>query len=185
MTTIFIETCRTVFELAWTRINPKGSLFTVVAARLLLSLLSYSLVGTPAYAAETDLPIAEDVRSHGVTQNELEALSDIIREGVEQNRIAGASVLVAHKGEVVFRDAFRYADLETKRAFTTEEFLPIASVSKPFLASVVMVLVEQGKLNLDDPVEKYLPEFRGVKVEGQSAPAKAMTVRHFMAHTAG
>ena len=48
-----------------------------------------------------------------------------------------------------------------------------------------MALVEQGKLKLEDPVEKYLPEFKGIRVEGSQSPARPMTVRHLLSHTAG
>ena len=128
---------------------------------------------------------ATDLQSHGVTKNQIDSLTGIMNQAVEQGQIAGGSFLVAHKGEIVFREAFGYADIESKRAFTTEELLPIASVSKPFMASVMMVLVEQGKLSLDDPVEKYLPEFKGKKVEGSQSPARPMTIRHLLSHTAG
>jgi CubicO group peptidase (beta-lactamase class C family) len=84
---------------------------------------------------------------------------------------------VAHKGKIVYKKAHG--------AFTTEEQVPLASVSKPFAASVLMVLVEQGKLKLDDPVEKYLPEFKGIRVEGSQSPARPMTIRHLLSHTAG
>ena len=76
--------------------------------------------------------------------------------------------------------SFGYADIEAKRPFTTEELLPVASISKPFLGSVMMALVDQGKLKLDDPVEKYLPEFKGKKVKGSQSPARPMTVRHLL-----
>ena len=108
-----------------------------------------------------------------------------MRQAVEQEQIAGGSFLVVHKGETIFREAFGYADIESKRPFTTDELLPIASVSKPFMASVVMALVEQGKLNLDDPVEKYLPAFKGKRVKGSQSPARPMTIRHLLSHTAG
>ena len=58
-------------------------------------------------------------------------------------------------------------------------------IGKPFLATALMVLVEQGKLKLDDPVEKYLPEFQGIRVEGSQSPARPMTVRHLLSHTGG
>jgi CubicO group peptidase (beta-lactamase class C family) len=61
----------------------------------------------------------------------------------------------------------------------------LASVSKPFLASVFMVLIEQGKVKLEDPVEKYLPEFEGKRVEGSQGPVRPMTIRHLLSHTAG
>ena len=142
-------------------------------------------VSWPVPGAEAPLPFAKDLHSHGVTQDQIESLAAIMRQAVEQGQIAGGSFLVVHKGEVVFREAFGYADLESKRPFTTDELLPIASVSKPFLASVFMVLVEQGKVKLDDPVEKYLPEFKGKRVEGSQLPARPMTVRHLLSHTAG
>ncbi len=123
--------------------------------------------------------------SHIATQDLTDSLTGIIKKAVQQQKVAGCSFVVVHKGKTVFRKAVGYADIESKRPFTTDELCPIASVSKPFLSSVLMVLVEQGKLKLDDPVEKYLPEFKGVKVEGSRSPAKTMTVRHLLSHTGG
>ena len=134
---------------------------------------------------ETKMPAATDLHAHGVTQDQIESLAETLRQAVEQEQIAGGSFLVARKGEIIFREAFGYADIESKRPFTTEELLPIASVSKPLMASVIMVLVEQGKLKLDDPVAKYLPEFKGKRVEGSQSPARQMTIRHLLSHTAG
>lgn len=150
-----------------------------------LRVLACLALSWPVLGAEAPLPFAKDLHSHGVTQDQIESLAAMMRQAAEQELIAGGSFLVAHKGEVVFREAFGYADLESKRPFTTDELLPIASVSKPFMASVFMVLVEQGKVKLDDPVEKYLPEFKGKKVEGSQPPARPMTIRHLLSHTAG
>ena len=105
-----------------------------------------------AIACGFSMPAATDLQSHGVTQNQIDSLAEMMRQAVQQEQIAGCSFLVAHKGEIVFREAFGYADIESKRPFTTDELIPIASVSKPLMASVLMVLVEQGKVNLDDPV---------------------------------
>ncbi len=138
-----------------------------------------------AVACGFSMPVAAYPQSHGVTQAQFESLADIMRRAVEQEQIAGGSFLVVHQGEVVFREAFGYADIEAKRPFTTEELLPVASISKPFLGSVMMALVDQGKLKLDDPVEKYLPEFKGKKVKGSQSPARPMTVRHLLSHTGG
>ena len=153
----------------------------IAAATLLASLV----VGLPVCGQEVKMPAATDLRSHGVTQDQIESLAEVMRRAVQQEQIAGGSFLVAHKGEIVFRKAFGHADRESKRPFTTDELLPIASVSKPFLASVIMVLVEQGKLKLDDPAEKYLPDFKGIKVEGTKSPAEPFTIRQLLSHTAG
>jgi len=153
--------------------------------RIWASFLVYLAVSLPVFGQEVRMPAATDLRSHGVTQDQIESLSEIMHQAVQQEQIAGGSFLVAHKGEIVFRKAFGYADIESKRLFTTEELLPIASVSKPFMASVLMVLVEQGKVKLEDSVEKYLPEFKGIRVEGSQSPARQMTIRHLLSHTAG
>jgi CubicO group peptidase (beta-lactamase class C family) len=142
-------------------------------------------VSLPVLGQEVKMPTATDLHSHGVTQDQVESLSGTMRRAVKRGQVAGCSFLVAHRGEVVFRKAFGYADLESKRPFTTDELLPIASVSKPFMASVLMVLVEQGKVKLEDPVEKYLPEFKGKRVEGSQTPARPMTIRQVLSHTAG
>ena len=142
-------------------------------------------VGPARAQTSAGLPVATDVRSHGVSQNQIDSLATLMRQAVAQKQVAGCSFLVAHQGQVVFRQAVGLADIEAKRPFTTEELLPIASVSKPVLASVLMALVDQGKLKLDDPVAKYLPEFRDVKVEGSAAAAGPMTIRQLLSHTAG
>jgi CubicO group peptidase (beta-lactamase class C family) len=128
---------------------------------------------------------AKAIQANGITDEQLDSLADIISQAVEDNQVAGASFVVVHKGEVVFREGFGYADIESKRPFTADELLPIASVSKPFMASVVMALVDQGELKLEDPVERYLPEFRGKRVQGHKQPAKPMTIRQLISHTAG
>ena len=123
--------------------------------------------------------------SHIAIQDLTESLTAIMNRAVQQQEVAGCSFLVVHKGKTVFRKAVGYADIESKRPFTTDELLPIASVSKPFMASVAMALVDQGKLNLNDPVENYLPKFKGKRVEDSQSPARPMTIRHLLSHTAG
>jgi CubicO group peptidase (beta-lactamase class C family) len=153
--------------------------------RLSILVLTYLAVSLPVFGQEQKIPAAKDFHSRGVKPNQIESLSSILSQAVREQQIAGCSFLVVHKGETIFREAFGYADIESKRPFTTEELLPIASVSKPFMASVVMALVDQGKLNLDDPVEKYLPAFKGKRVKGRQSPARPMTIRHLLSHTAG
>ena len=155
----------------------EGYLGSVFLACLVLSL--------PVSGQETKLPAAMDLASHGVTQDQIELLAETMRQAVQQEQIAGCSFLVAHRGEIVFREAFGYADLESKRPFTTNELCMVASTSKPFLASVIMALVEQGKLGLDDPAAKHLPMFQDKRVKGNASPAQPMTVRHLLAHTGG
>ncbi len=142
-----------------------------------IQLLACLVVSLPAFGAETPLPVAKDLSSHGVTRGQLDRLDAIMLGAIEQGTIKGCSYLVAHKGEIVYKKAHG--------AFTTDERVFLASVSKPFAASVIMALAEQGKLKLDDPVEKYLPEFKGIRVIGSETPARPMTIRHLLSHMAG
>ncbi|MDA7916452.1 serine hydrolase [Verrucomicrobia bacterium] len=123
------------------------------------------------------LPVAKDLSSHGVTQDQLNGLDAIMLKSIEKGTITGCSFLVAHKGEIIYRKAHG--------AFTTDERVPLASVSKPLAASVIMALAEQGKLDLEDPVAQYLPEFKGIRVKGSQTPARPMTIRHTLSHMAG
>ena len=150
-----------------------------------LALVVACSCGPYSLGRDVALPVSMDLSAHGLNQQQLDSLAGVLQQAVDQQAIAGCSFLIAHQGEVVFREAFGFADIESERAFTTNELVPIASVSKPVLASVVMALVDQGKLTLDDPVEKYLPEFKEMKVKGGKHLAHQMTIRHLLSHTAG
>ena len=134
-------------------------------------------VSLPVFGAEVNLPVTTELSAHGITEADLSGLDKIMTDFINKGAIKGCSFLVAHKGEVVYRRAHG--------KFTTDERVPLASVSKPFAASVIMALAEQGKLDLEDPVEKYLPEFKGIRVKGSETPARPMTIRHVLSHMAG
>ncbi|PHR97033.1 MAG: hypothetical protein COA78_28125 [Blastopirellula sp.] len=164
-------------KLTRNRMNVTTSRFSQQRWRIWLPLLASLAVSLPVFGAEVNLPDATDLISHGVTQAQLDGLDAIMLKAIQKGTIKGCSYLVAHKGEIVYRKAHG--------AFTTDERVPLASVSKPFAASVMMALAEQGKLNLEDPVEKYLPEFNGIRVKGSQSPARPMTIRHVLSHMAG
>jgi CubicO group peptidase (beta-lactamase class C family) len=107
---------------------------------------------------------------HGVREADFEALRHILQKAVDDKSLPGASILLAHRGEIIFKEAF--GDLKV------DQPVKLASDSKPVAATVVMVVVDQGKLRLDDPLTKYVPQFKGTKVE------KA-TVRQLLSHAAG
>jgi CubicO group peptidase (beta-lactamase class C family) len=146
--------------------------------RVCTALLACLAVSLPVFGAEVNLPDATDLSEHGITEADLSGLDKIMTDFINTGTISGCSFLVTHKGEVVYRRAHG--------EFTTDEQVPLASVSKPFAASAIMVLVEQGKLDLDKPVEDYLPEFEGIKIEstGELATPK-FTTRHLLSHMAG
>ncbi len=112
---------------------------------------------------------------------------------VGQNTLAGAVVLVADKDKVLSIEALGWADIEKKKPMTRESFFWIASMSKAMTAAGLMILVDEGKVGLDDPVEKYLPEYGGqmLAVKGEDGrfelkkAEKPITVRQILSHTAG
>lgn len=110
-----------------------------------------------------------DPSKHNITADQIKALREMLKKGVDDG-LPGASLLVAHKGEIIFREAFGNLEAD-KPAF-------IASTTKPTTAAAVLTVVDEGKLSLDDKISKYLPEFKGTKVENA-------TVRQLLSHTSG
>ena len=94
-------------------------------------------------------------------------------------------MLVVHRGEVIFREAFGVADLASGRPFTADLPCRIASVTKPHTATLLAMLVEEGRLHWDDPLELHLPAFRGVRVMGGAPARRTPRVRELLSHTAG
>ena len=91
-------------------------------------------------------------------------LDDMLRRAPEFAGIPGFVAFAADRNGVLYRGAFGTADIATKRAMTEDAMFRIASMTKPVASLALMQLIEQGRFTLDDPVEKYLPEFRDLKV---------------------
>lgn len=104
---------------------------------------------------------------------------------IAEGELAGAVTLVAHHGRVVSIHTSGYADLAKQKPMAKSTLFQVWSMTKPVTAAAVMVAVEDGLVNLDDPVEKYLPQFKGIKVVGGEAPTKRPTLRHLLTHTSG
>jgi CubicO group peptidase (beta-lactamase class C family) len=112
---------------------------------------------------------------------------------VDRQTLAGAVVLVADKDRVLAVEAIGFADIAANSLMGIEALFWIASQSKPITAAALMMLVDEGKVRLDDPVEKYLPEFRDLwlveeqdeKVRLLKRPKQRITVRHILSHTSG
>ena len=149
---------------------------TLFAAGLFAALAAFA---TPPLAAQELQPVP------------CPKLTAALQPFVDDHVLGGAVLLVATKERVLCLDAVGYADLETRRRMQVDNLFWLASISKTFVGVSVMMLVEDGKLNLDDPVEKYLPEFKGqMLTEGKDrsklrAPRHPFTVRECMNHTSG
>jgi len=113
----------------------------------------------------------------------ISAISDRLRQYIAAHEIAGAVTLVATPDQIVHLDATGNAALDPSEAMRTDSIFWIASMSKPVLATLLLMLQDEGLLSVDDPVEKYLPEFKGLKtVDGKLAQ---ITIRHLLTHTSG
>ena len=129
------------------------------------------------------------------TQEKPDHIKIAMQKMVEEQKMAGSVSLVIRNGEVLAFDAVGYRDLELKTPMEKNTIFRIASMTKPFVAAAIMMLEEEGKLKLDDPVEKHLPEFKNMwlKVENQEQngqlhlqrPPRPITIRDILTHTHG
>ena len=112
---------------------------------------------------------------------------------VDGHSLAGAVALVASKDKVLSVETVGFADIAANKAMTADALFWIASQSKPMTATALMMVVDEGKVNVDDPVEKYLPEFKGQMVIAEQdenhallkKPVHPITVKNVLSHTSG
>lgn len=139
-----------------------------------------------------DLPQASP-ESVGLSSKRLNRISDAVQRSIEEKRIAGAVTLVMRHGDVVWLRAQGSRDREKNKPMETDSIFRIASMSKPITTLAVMMLYEEGRFLLDDPVSKYIPEFKDPKVLVKPASGKSytipatreITIRHLLTHTSG
>ena len=115
----------------------------------------------------------------------LAAIHPAMEEAVKAKLAAGIVTLVMEKGKIVHHDAAGMADIAKGRAMEKDALFWIASMTKSVNATAVMTLVDEGKLSLDEPASKWLPELADVMVEGGAKPNKPITLRMLLSHTAG
>lgn len=120
-------------------------------------------------------------------------ISKILKPYTDTGAISGAVTLVATKDKIIHHEAFGYADIEADRRMVKDSLFWIASMTKPMTCTALMMLVDEGKVNVDDPVEKYLPEFKGQMVIAEKdenhvllkKPQHPPLVRNILSHTSG
>jgi CubicO group peptidase (beta-lactamase class C family) len=110
------------------------------------------------------------------------ALDRVIDDALNSHRIVGAEVIAARHGEIIYQRAVGYADRESRRAVQPNEIFRLASMTKAIVSVAALALSDQGAINLDDPVTRWLPTFRPRLADGREP---LITIRHLMTHTAG
>ncbi|HBK4608770.1 beta-lactamase family protein [Serratia marcescens] len=110
------------------------------------------------------------------------AIDGAIEQALREKRLVGAVVLVAQGGEIVYHRAAGMADREAGKPMALNTLFRLASVSKPIVSTAALALMAQGAMRLDDPITRWLPNFRPRLADGTTP---LMTLRHLMTHTAG
>ena len=156
----------------------------------LATLLCLLAVGV-AQAQSLQVVKAEQV---GLSSERLGRITTVLRNDVEKGLYPGAILLVARHGKIAWFEAVGVRDPETKAPMTRDTIFRIYSMTKPITSVAAMMLVEDGKIALGDPVSKYIPAFGSVKVAVEKGEAGAvelvpaarpMTIHDLLRHTAG
>ena len=154
----------------------------------LITLLLAAALTAPAQELSTAKP-----ESVGLSSERLERIATNVQRAIDEKRIAGAVTLVARRGHIAWLKAQGMQDREASKPMPTDAIFRICSMSKAITSLAVMMLYEEGNFLLDDPVSKYIPEFKNPKVLVKPAtgptytiPAtKEITIRNLLTHTSG
>jgi CubicO group peptidase (beta-lactamase class C family) len=153
------------------------------------------LIATPHAFAED--PVVASPGQAGFSAAGLARIDGYIKNEINQNKIPGAIMLIQRNGKTAYFNSFGVRDPGTKAAMTSDTIFRIYSMSKPITTVAAMMLVEEGKLQLDDPLSKYIQAFADVKVgierKGEDgataldfvAPKRPITIQDLMRHTSG
>ena len=166
--------------------------------RIVLLIVLVTLVSTASLSAQTAKP--EDV---GLSFERLKRIHNLIERRIETRDISGAVTLVARKGKVAHFEAQGLMDIETNKPMAKDAIFRIASMTKPIIGVAVLMMIEEGKVRLTDPVSKFIPEFKELKVavvqpsQGQAGARDAaprfytvpaereITIKDLLTHTSG
>ena len=167
----------------------------LAAARLLVALILCATLAHQSFGASLALSKPEDA---GFSSERLKRIRSVIQKHVEAKDLAGAVTLVARKGKVVHFEVQGNLDFESGKPLRTDTLFRLYSMTKPISAVAVLIMMEEGKLILSDPVSKYIPEFKNPKVAMWNLPNdprgagvrlvsadREVTLQHLLTHTAG
>ncbi len=128
----------------------------------------------------------------GLSKVRLADITTLMHAQVQDKKLAGAVALVSRHGKIAYLEAVGKQDTETGEAMDTHTIFRIASMTKPITSVAALMLYDDGLINLDDPVSRYIPEFRNPSVlrpgqtPDQAAPAcREITIKHLLTHTSG
>ena len=143
-----------------------------------------------------ELPRADKPEDVGLASDRLQRLTDTLKTDIDKGIVPGAVALIARRGKIAYEIALGYRDREAGTAMEVDTIFRIASMTKPFTSLAAMMLAEEGKLLIADPVARFIPEFSGLKVAVDSDNAstrtlvtepcrRQLTVQDLLRHTSG
>lgn len=173
-------------------------------SELLLAVVAFQTASNPAVAqtatsasvrATNPTVSPEDV---GLSSERLERIASAIQRSIDDGRIAGGVALVARHGKIAYLKAVGMADRDAKKPMRTDTIFRICSMTKPVTSVAAMMLYEEGRFMLNQPVSDFIPEFKNMKVldppwpQDKTSPPGALvaakrpiTIRHLLTHTSG
>jgi len=151
--------------------------------------------GTPiSNASKPSLPVAVP-STVGVSADRLSRIDHFIQEYIDNKQLNGATAIIVRDGKVVYYKAFGYFNIDKKTPMQKDNIFRIASMTKPIISTGVMILYEEGKFLLDDPISKYIPEFKNPQVLDKynaadttyttKAAKREITIRDLLSQTSG
>ncbi len=161
--------------------------------RITPAIFLLALVNVPAARSQDELPRSTP-ESVGVSSQRLQRIGEAIQRHIEEKHISGAVSLVARKGFVVHHEAHGVKDIDSKKPMTRDAIFRMASSTKPVTGVAIMMLVEEGRIHLADPVSRFIPEFKNMKVAAEKdgsaeielvKASREITIRDLLTHTSG
>src|SRR5262245_11348301 len=161
------------------------------------ALIGALLLVTTTARADVTIPLAPAEQA-GVSAKKLEKIREALKTEIEAGKLPGTVVMIARKGKVIYADAVGFQDKDEGKPMALDSIFRIYSMTKPLVSVAAMMLVEDGKIELTDPVSKFFPAFKGQQVsaarpDGEFArmtyttvPAdREIIVQDLLRHTAG
>ena len=131
---------------------------------VIAALVGAFVVAAPAAWAQVNLGLAQaQPEQVGVSKQKLDRIHDVFKHEIDDGKLPGTVVLVVRRGKVVYADAAGFQDKEESKPMALDSIFRIYSMTKPLVSVAAMMLVEDGKIELTDPVAKFLPAFRASK----------------------
>ncbi|MFO7658887.1 MAG: serine hydrolase domain-containing protein, partial [Bacteroidales bacterium] len=163
--------------------------------QIILLLFSFSVYPQTKSVSKSDPLFESTPEKAGMSSERLARIDAMCEQAVSKGEIPGVVALVARNGKIVYWKAFGMADNQSGRVLKKDDIFRIASMSKAITTTAVMMLWEESKFRLDDPISKYIPAFKNPRVlksfkysdtSYTTMPAKnEITIRHIMNHTSG